>query len=89
MITALVNSNCEVISMLTLKHHEDVWEHARALLTKNTQHNLWIIQVENDNILKLDLVIRGPNVWDRDRMHILGRVVARKLNGRISLVDRG
>jgi hypothetical protein len=75
--------------MLTLRHHEDVWEHARALLSRHSQSNLWIIKVAEAEVLQLDLVIRGPNVWDRDRMHILGRVVARKLNGRISLVDRG
>lgn len=89
MTVALVNGNCEILSFLNLRHEEEVWEYSRAILTKRPEATVYIIKVANADVLDLDLIIRGPNVWDRDRMHIHGRVVAKKCAGKVSLVDRG
>lgn len=87
-MVVLLDGQCSLISVLGLKHPEDIWEHARRLFELHTG-NLLIAIVEDIAVFDSNVLLRGPNLWDGQRMRILGRIMAKRIDGKFSLVERG
>jgi len=82
----LLDRNCQILSILGLRHHEEVWDYAPTILNNHPEDNLYIAIVD---VLQDDWVRSGPNLWDAARMNRLGRIAAKKESGKVSFVDRG